>query len=216
MAEKFTFTGEDGQSQTIEGVAAFKAFLAEGGLAYLEGLPAKAASAAQSLPDHVRARLDALLSPILDIAAGLESARLTDRNMRAGGRYAAEFMQAQQERLRDAQSKVDAAVASIPDVQNKTAAQAYVDASASKIALTDAEAGYFNSRSAAVQDPAREAARALMQSIVDGTVDPLTADLDELEMAYLSYHADAEIAALFERAVDVVMEAAAKATEGIA
>lgn len=112
MAEKFTFTGKDGQSQTIEGVPAFKAFLAQGGLAYLEGLLAKT--------------------------------------------------------------------------------------------------------SGAQLDPAREAARALMQGIVDGTVDPLTADLDELETAYLSYQADTEIAALFERAVDVVMEAAAKATEGIA
>ena len=65
-------------------------------------------------------------------------------------------------------------------------------------------------------DPQKDAARAMMQAIIDGTTDPLTADLDALESAFTSYQDDAEIAALFERAVDVVMQAAAKATEGIA
>lgn len=74
----------------------------------------------------------------------------------------------------------------------------------------------FNTGTAKPQaDPQKDAARAMMQAIIDGTTDPLTADLDALEVAYLSYQADAEIAALFERAVDVVMQAEAKATEGV-
>lgn len=64
-------------------------------------------------------------------------------------------------------------------------------------------------------DPAKAAAIAMMQAIIDGTTDPLTADLDVLEQAFISYQDDAEVAALFERAVDVVMNAEAKATEGI-
>lgn len=55
----------------------------------------------------------------------------------------------------------------------------------------------------------------MMQAIIDGTTDPLTADLDVLEQAFTSYQDDAEVESLFEQAVDVVMQAAAKATEGV-
>lgn len=65
------------------------------------------------------------------------------------------------------------------------------------------------------QDPAKAAAIAMMQAIIDGTTDPLTADLDVLEQAFTSYQDDAEVESLFEQAVDVVMQAAAKATEGV-
>ena len=64
-------------------------------------------------------------------------------------------------------------------------------------------------------DPQKDAAIAMMQAIIDGSTDPLTADLDVLEQAFTSYQDDAEVESLFEQAVDVVMQAAAKATEGV-
>ena len=79
--------------------------------------------------------------------------------------------------------------------------------------LADAIQGVFNAAAAVTNgDPKKAAAIAMMQAIIDGATDPLTADLDALEAAFTGYQDDAEIAALFERAVDVVMQAEAKAT----
>lgn len=57
--------------------------------------------------------------------------------------------------------------------------------------------------------------KATLQSIIDGTTDPLTADLAELEAIYERNADDAEIQALFEQAVNVVMAAESAATASV-
>ena len=49
-------------------------------------------------------------------------------------------------------------------------------------------------------DPQKDAARAMMQAIIDGTTDPLTVDFDNLEALHANYGSDPEVAALFEKA----------------
>lgn len=56
---------------------------------------------------------------------------------------------------------------------------------------------------------------AILRAIIDGTTDPLTADLEALEAIYERNAANAEIQALFEQAVNVVIEAENKATASV-
>lgn len=53
---------------------------------------------------------------------------------------------------------------------------------------------------------------ATLRAIIDGTTDPLTADLSELEAIYERNQDDAEIQALFEQAVNIVVAAEDQAT----
>lgn len=61
-------------------------------------------------------------------------------------------------------------------------------------------------------DPARTKAVQYLQGIVSGTTDPLTVDFDNLEALHANYGSDPEVAALFEKAADVVANAALAAT----
>lgn len=61
-------------------------------------------------------------------------------------------------------------------------------------------------------DPERTAALQYLQGIADGKTDPLTVDFDNLEALFEKHGSDAEIAALFEKAADVVSNAALAAT----
>lgn len=65
---------------------------------------------------------------------------------------------------------------------------------------------------AASADPERAKAVQYLQGIVDGTTDPLTVDFDNLEALHANYGSDPEVAALFEKAADVVANAALAAT----
>lgn len=65
---------------------------------------------------------------------------------------------------------------------------------------------------AASANPERTKAVQYLQGIVDGTTDPLTVDFDNLEALHASYGSDPEISALFEKAADVVANAALAAT----
>lgn len=79
-------------------------------------------------------------------------------------------------------------------------------------------ANYLLGKKTAQQEPAvsanPERAKAVqyLQGIVSGTTDPLTVDFDNLEALHASYGSDPEIAALFEKAADVVANAALAAT----
>lgn len=61
-------------------------------------------------------------------------------------------------------------------------------------------------------NPERTKAVQYLQGIVDGTTDPLTVDFDNLEALHANYGSDPEVAALFEKAADVVANAALAAT----
>lgn len=61
-------------------------------------------------------------------------------------------------------------------------------------------------------DPERAKAIATLQSLVDGTADALEADFDALEAIYNRYQTDDEVTALFEKASEVVANAALAAT----
>ena len=63
-------------------------------------------------------------------------------------------------------------------------------------------------------DPAKVSDRALLQGVADGTTDPMTVNLESLEAVYERNADDAELAALFERAVEVILAAEDKATAG--
>lgn len=79
-------------------------------------------------------------------------------------------------------------------------------------------ANYLLGKKTAQQEPAvsanPERAKAVqyLQGIVSGTTDPLTVDFDNLETLHASYGSDPEVAALFEKAADVVANAALAAT----
>ncbi len=79
-------------------------------------------------------------------------------------------------------------------------------------------ANYLLGKKTAQQEPAvsanPERAKAVqyLQGIVSGTTDPLTVDFDNLEALHASYGSDPEVAALFEKAADVVANAALAAT----
>lgn len=61
-------------------------------------------------------------------------------------------------------------------------------------------------------DPGRAQAIATLQALADGTADPLEVDFDALEAIYNRYQADEEVKALFDKASDVVANAALAAT----
>lgn len=79
-------------------------------------------------------------------------------------------------------------------------------------------ANYLLGKKTAQQEPAASAnperAKAVqyLQGIVNGTTDPLTVDFDNLEALHDAHGSDPEVAALFEKAADVVANAALAAT----
>lgn len=63
--------------------------------------------------------------------------------------------------------------------------------------------------------PAANPDRALLEGLIAGTVDAMTVDLNELEAIYTRNADDPDMAALFEKAVDVVAQAELAATENV-
>lgn len=64
-------------------------------------------------------------------------------------------------------------------------------------------------------EPQANPDRDLLQGLIDGSVDARTVDLDQLEAIYTRNADNAEIVALFEKAVDVVEQAELAATETV-
>lgn len=97
------------------------------------------------LPANVAAAIDRMLAPVKQLAESLDIARGTDVQFKGGGRYAAELWQRLNgdQRLKDEAEKLAKAMAGIPSEANRAAAQAYIEASRARPALTEAEAGYF-------------------------------------------------------------------------
>jgi hypothetical protein len=97
-----------------------------------------------SIPDSVKQEL---MRPFQTLIDGLERGRSTDRQFNGGGRYAAEVWldMDMDNALRQADERVAARVAEIPDERNRAAAQAYVDANRPDFSLTTDEQEWLDS-----------------------------------------------------------------------